>query len=330
MRILFITSNRLGDAILSTGLLAHLVDSYPDARFTIACGPLPAPLFSAVPRLEKVIPLAKRKHSLHWFDLWKATISRRWDLVVDLRGSAISWLLRTRKRCIGGKADDSLHRVAFLSSLLDLPQASPPRLWEGEEARKRAAELIPRTDAPDPGKARELVIGIGPTANWRGKQWRPEFFAELQKRLTRPDGLFPDARICIFAAPNERDQAAPVLEAIPEGRRIDLVGKVDPLEALSCMTRCDLFIGHDSGLSHLAAAAGIPTLALFGPGKPGCYAPWGPQCAIVQTPKTPEELESGPGYHHLTTDTLMDSLTVSMVERAVRDLWLKQQAGQPG
>ena len=45
MRILFITSNRLGDVILSTGLLGHLSDAYPAARFTVACGPVAAPVF---------------------------------------------------------------------------------------------------------------------------------------------------------------------------------------------------------------------------------------------------------------------------------------------
>ena len=51
LRILFITSTRVGDAILSTGLLAHLIERHPDARVTIACGPAAAPLFDAVPNL---------------------------------------------------------------------------------------------------------------------------------------------------------------------------------------------------------------------------------------------------------------------------------------
>ena len=49
--ILFITGTRIGDAILSSGLLAHLVETHPDARFTVACGAPAAPLFRAAPRL---------------------------------------------------------------------------------------------------------------------------------------------------------------------------------------------------------------------------------------------------------------------------------------
>jgi len=61
MKILFITANRVGDAVLTTGLLAWLVERYPDASFTIACGPYGADLFRATPRLERLIVMKKKK-----------------------------------------------------------------------------------------------------------------------------------------------------------------------------------------------------------------------------------------------------------------------------
>jgi len=54
-RVLFITSTRIGDAIINSGVLAHLIETRPEARFTIACGPLAASLFREVPRLERII-----------------------------------------------------------------------------------------------------------------------------------------------------------------------------------------------------------------------------------------------------------------------------------
>ena len=57
MKILFITSTRIGDAVLSTGLLDHLVRTYPDAKVTVACGPHASPLFAAAPNLERVLPM---------------------------------------------------------------------------------------------------------------------------------------------------------------------------------------------------------------------------------------------------------------------------------
>ena len=70
MRILFITATRIGDAVLSSGLLAWLVEHHPEARFTIAAGPVAAPLFEAVPRLERLIVVEKRRAGLHWPALW--------------------------------------------------------------------------------------------------------------------------------------------------------------------------------------------------------------------------------------------------------------------
>ena len=103
MHILFVTATRIGDAVLSTGLLSHLVERYPDARFTIAVGRVAAPLFEAVPRLERIVVIDKQRYGLHWLDLYARVVGRRWDLVVDLRGSALAYLLRARERRVRGK-----------------------------------------------------------------------------------------------------------------------------------------------------------------------------------------------------------------------------------
>ena len=88
MRILFITSTRIGDAVLSSGLLAHLIERYPDARITIACGPAAAPLFAAVPNLDRVIPMAKQRYGLHWLSLWLRIYgSHDMTHVLDLHGA---------------------------------------------------------------------------------------------------------------------------------------------------------------------------------------------------------------------------------------------------
>ena len=57
MRILFITSNRIGDAVLSTGLLDHLIRTYPQARFTVATGPVAEGVFTRMPGLERLITM---------------------------------------------------------------------------------------------------------------------------------------------------------------------------------------------------------------------------------------------------------------------------------
>src|SRR3989442_10900198 len=93
MRILFVTATRIGDAVLSTGLLSHLIQRFPGARLTIAAGPVAAPLFEAVPGLERLVVLRKRRGSLHLLALFAPTLGRPLDLVGDFLGSALAWLL---------------------------------------------------------------------------------------------------------------------------------------------------------------------------------------------------------------------------------------------
>ena len=64
MDILFVTATRIGDAVLSTGLISYLIDRYPGARLTIAAGPVAAPLFDAVPGLERLVVVEKQRWSL--------------------------------------------------------------------------------------------------------------------------------------------------------------------------------------------------------------------------------------------------------------------------
>ncbi len=314
MKILFVTATRIGDAVLSTGVLGHLVDRHPGARVTIAVGPAAAPLFEAVPGLERIVVLAKRRWSLHWLALYRDVAIARWDLVVDLRGSALPYLLWARQRRVMAKGDAGEHRVRQLARLFALDPPPAPRLWTAPRHEQAAAELVP------PGGP---VLVIGPAANWRGKQWRAERFAELALRLTGPATPLSGARVAVLAAAHERAQVAPVLAALPAARRIDLVGRTDLLTAAALLRRAALFVGNDTGIMHIAAATGTPTLGLFGPSRPEQYAPWGPRTAVATTSLTYGELVGAPGYDHRTTDTLMDSLGVEAAEAAALRLWAR-------
>jgi ADP-heptose:LPS heptosyltransferase len=186
-----------------------------------------------------------------------------------------------------------------------------------EAARAEAVRRIP--DGPS-------VLAVGPTANWPGKQWPAERFAEVVTRLTAATGILPQARVAVFGSLSERATAEPVLAAIPPECRIDLVGGVDLPGVAACLGRCAFYIGNDSGLMHMAAATGVPTLGLFGPSNDAHFAPWGERVAFVRGVRSFHEYVATPGYDYRTTETLMNDLPVERVIDAATTLWKRTVA----
>ena len=316
MRLLFITATRIGDAVLSTGLLGHLLDRHPEIRVTVAVGRVSAPLFAAVPGLERIIVIDKQPYNRHWLTLWRRSVYKYWDIVVDLRGSALSYLIPAGRRIVIGKRRPGRHRVEELGDVLDLSPPPAPRIWLAEAVRARAAALLP--DGPP-------VLAVAPAANWQGKVWPAERFAELARRLTAEDGILPGARIAVLAAPHEMFQARPVLQAVG-ARGINLFERGDLLIAAGCLERAAFFVGNDSGLMHLAAAAGVPTLGLFGPSPDQRYRPWGPRADFVRTPESFLEL-TGDGFDFAAKACFMESLSVKAAEAGARALWARVSSG---
>jgi heptosyltransferase-3 len=263
MRILFIASSRIGDAVISSGILEHLRLAYPQARITVAVGVVAQDVFAHLPQLERLIVFDKEKFDFHWFRLWLKLVGQVWNIVVDVRGSGLPYFLlaRRRKTIRGGRRPG--RRYAQLGAAMGLSPAPLPVAWTNAADAACAEAVLPRA----------RLIGLGPTSNFAGKIWAPERFAAAYQILA--SGRLAGARPVVFAGPGaqERALAAPVLALLPDA--IDLTGKLSLPEVAACMRRLDLFIGNDSGLMHLAAAAGTPTLGLFGRSHASQYAPAG-------------------------------------------------------
>ncbi|MDE0417215.1 MAG: glycosyltransferase family 9 protein [bacterium] len=292
MKLLFITSTRLGDAVLSTGLLDHLV-SGDGVETTVVCGPLAAELFECLPGLERVIVLDKEPRKGHWFGLWRQTVGTWWDLVVDLRASAVPFaLMRTRRRTKfrGGAG----HRVESLARWYGVEPVPSPRVWTNGTHRRHATRLVPGGGP---------VLGLAPTASGREKIWPWENYVALARRLISPDGALAGGRIVIMGGPAEHDLTQPVVEALPHETTLDLTGSEHLLTLAEVMRQCSVVIANDSGLMHLAAASGAPTVGLFGPSPVETYAPWGASAAAVTS-----------------TTGSMNDIAVDAVERAVGKL----------
>lgn len=315
MRILFITSTRIGDAVLSSGILAHLIQAHPTARFTIACGPVAAPLFEATPQVERIHIMTKKKRSMHWVDLWKACGLTYWHKIIDLRNGPITYLFPTLRARHLHKDDKTKHRVQLFSDLLKLDRPHGPTLWTNSQHDACADQLLPK-DTP--------LLAIGPTANWRGKTWPAENFLELAKALTKKEAILPGAKIVLFGHISERGPCEQLIAHLPTDQTVDLIGELDLPTVYACLKRCQFYVGNDSGLMHMAAAAQIPTLGLFGPTQEKLYAPWGAHCATVHTETAFEDL-FGENFDHRNTPSLMGTLSVDKALQAAQNLWTKTQ-----
>jgi ADP-heptose:LPS heptosyltransferase len=154
--------------------------------------------------------------------------------------------------------------------MLDLDPPPMPVAWIAPEDRARANAALP---------GGRPVIALGPTANWPPKMWPAERFAAVFHALAAK--ALPGAVPAVLGGPGdaERAMAAPLLALLPEA--IDLVGTLSLPEAAACLDRAALFVGNDSGLMHLAAATGTPTIGLFGPTPAAEYAPVGRRATAV-------------------------------------------------
>ncbi len=165
------------------------------------------------------------------------------------------------------------------------------------------------------------MLALSPAANWIGKQWPPSAFAQLVGQFVQRY----DAKVAVFAAPEERASIQSVLEAIPQDKRLDLVGKLSLLEIAACLKQACVFVGNDSGLMHMAAAVGTPTIGLFGPSDDQMYEPY---CStepsihrVVRIPESREDLKKLPDFAFDAPRSFMGNLKPETVFQTLEEMW---------
>lgn len=148
-----------------------------------------------------------------------------------------------------------------LGSLL-IPQAAT-------EAALRKLALAGHDGKPN-------LIAVHPGSGGKGKCWPLERYLEAAARLSAGAGSF----VLFLSGPAEGPERTGQIARFAAGReRVAHIADVDLMMVAGLLSRCDLSLGNDSGISHLAAAVGCPVIALFGPTDP---ALWGPRGAAVQ------------------------------------------------
>jgi heptosyltransferase-3 len=275
-RILLVTLSNIGDALMTTPVMEALHDKHPQAVMDIVADPRSGELFAHCPYLHRVIPRDKRQGWRGSLALVRELRRRRYDLIVDLRTDGLAWLLRGRRRLTRQGARRSQghaveRHMAIIQGDLGTTGIPPTRIWLAE----REQEFATRALAGLPGRR---WLALGPGARWEPTRGPPERFRELVQSH-REDF---DAVVLLGSQADEG-----ICRTLAEGLSLpclDLAGGTGLLEAAAVLARMRLFIGNDSGLGHLAAAAGIPTLTLFGPGEPARYRPWNPRGRWLQSP----------------------------------------------
>jgi heptosyltransferase-3 len=274
MRILLIVLRRLGDVLLATPLLRSLRRAYPDAAIDVMVYAGQEGMLEGNPDCNEVIAVAPYPGAAGYAALVRQRW-RRYDLALTTQTSDRSHLyafLFARRRVglvpdLGWSSawkrascsayavldDVDTHTVVQNLVLADLlgiarqPEVVPPRA-EFEHALSSYAVLHPY-----------------PKFNY--KQWTPEGWRDLIRWLRR-EGL----QVVLSGGPDPQEVAYNA--ALAPGEVVDMTGKLT-LGALPALYRkARLFIGTDTSATHLAAACGTPTLALFGPTNPVKWGPW--------------------------------------------------------
>lgn len=282
--VLFIAPDDVSEAVLASGILRKLHDEAPNPRFTIIASRAVAPLFADMPKVEHLVVSDRRHSGRRWLGLFSPYRARSWALVVDLQAGVIAGRLRPKGKPLRRASDDEpTHKLIEAARLMRLEDEPPaPYVFVGDEAEKRAAALT-AVDGP--------ILAVAPAASWIGKAWPGERYAEAVRRLLASDGPLAGGRLMLLGDKADARQVDPVRAAAPKDLVIDLVGRADLVTSFAALKRARLYIGNDTGYSQLAAAAGAPTLALFGPSDDRIWRPWGEKVRVVRGARTFEEIQ---------------------------------------
>ena len=289
--ILLITLSNIGDALMTTPVLEALHREYPQAVIDIVTDARASALFEYCPYRGEII--LKHKGWRGTLALVKRLRITRYDLIVDLRTDGLTLLLRARRKLTRrSNRATGVHAVEKHFGVItqDIRPAEIPsqRVWLTESHQAFAQQQL----ADLPGKH---WLVLGPGARWAPKCWSPENYVDLANQLTD----YFDAIILLGSKDDMAD-----CQRISEGLvlpHLNLAGKTDLFQAAAILEQAQLFVGSDSGLGHLAAASGTPTVTVFGPGDPERYHPWHPQARWVKS-----------------KNDRIDGMTVSQVVREIR------------
>lgn len=330
--------NWIGDAVMSEPALSALRELFPAAEITLLVKPAIAELLTGHPALNRMLVYEDRgRHAGlagKWalagtlgrmgFDLavlfqnafeaallaFLAGIPRRYGYATDGRGILLSHPVAVPTR------PEIAHQVHYyLNVLRPLGAGEPakaPRLFLSEQEEqalnRRLAEAgIGRSD---------VVLGVNPGSTYgTAKRWLPERFAETTDRLVRDCGS-GNVRAVIIGARGEESLAYGIAERM-QAKPVILAGQTSIRELMAAVKRCSLFLTNDTGPMHIAAAFGVPVVAIFGPTDSRTTSPFGAGHAIIRHPVecSPCLLRECPIDHRCMTGVTVEEVYAVAVQK---------------
>lgn len=267
--ILFLAPADLGEAVLATGALAHAVGERDNV--TVIAAPEALPLFRAAPGLDESI--AAKASFASSGALWLRLGANAFDVAIDGRGGLLGRI--TAKERVALQAGAVVqHRTEAWAQALGAERSLAPVLWLDAAARDAAAKIAADATAL-------LVLAPGGVSS--EKKWPVERFAAVARRLH--DGPLANARVILLgAAARDGETIGAIASSLnADGiAALNLTEDMDLLAAAALMERATLCVGNDNALTHIAAAAGAPTLTIFGPTDERVRAPCGPRTRTVR------------------------------------------------
>jgi ADP-heptose:LPS heptosyltransferase len=227
-----------------------------------------------------------------------------------------SFLARQRR---AEKKSSSLleNRVVAYGRMLDLAEDPPaPFLFTAPPREDLADETLAGTGP---------ILGVGPGAEWIGRVWPSERFGQVAAKLLLGDGPMAGGRIVAYGSERNREAMLTAKFPLPRNRIMLRPYDQDPLTDYVWLKRTRLYIGGDNIWTYLAAAAGAPTLALFGPSDEGVYAPFGDHCRVIRGPRDFAAFKSlDPNLDQQISH--MTDLSVDAVLKAAKELIVATEA----
>jgi len=311
MKILLLELGWIGDTIVTLPATKALKQTFPDAKFVKICTRVAEPIVTRCPYVDEILIYEREhKHKGLWgrWRLLKEARKIRPDAFINLHVPDINRNFKIYFRdnlfsfLTGAKTSD------LINDLVSRLGAKPNReleLWVNNRDREEAQTFLEKNHIEET----DSLVAVHPGAKRPSRRWPKERFAELTRWLSK------EFRVVITGGKDELPLAMYIKEtalaAIVASGALSLMGTAALLE------RCRLFITNDTGIMHMAFALKVPTVALFGPGRPKRWVP--PNASWIKVLHHP--VPCSPCYKWSCEDlTCLKAITVEEVKQAVSRL----------